>query len=151
MRIFKSTLVSALILVSGFLIFFMWTFRSQMYGYAIPVEEVYESLITRPIPASVTQLQGARSDSMQGYQAFLRFRAPSLRSAGLTSPPYELADCADVLPRLVLPEYLDSHFTPSWVTPSSAEICLQRLGLQGEASSYAAHDDGWVHFFSIAD
>ena len=151
MRIFRSTAVSVLALVGAFVMFVVWTFRSQFYGTAIPVEEIYESLITYPIPAAVTQLQGARSDSMQGYQAYLRFRAPSPLSAGLTSPLYEPVDCADILSRLVLPEYLDSRFTPEWLPPSSPETCLQRLGLQGDVTNFAAHSDGWVHFSGSAD
>ncbi len=148
MRKLRSLAISVFILIGGFYLFVAWSFRSQLHGTAIPVEEIFESLIASPIPAAVSQLQGARSDAMQGHLAFMRFQAPSLLSAGLTSPPYGPVDCAQILSRFVLPDFLKSPFSPEWAPPVSPEICLQTVDLQGGAgaTNYVVYDDGWVHF-----
>ncbi len=154
MRKLRFLVVSVFILVGGFYLFVLfvaWTWRSHLPGTAIPVEEIFESLIASPIPAAVTQLQGARSDSMQGYLALMRFQAPSPSSAGLTSPPYEPLDCAQILPGFVLPDFLDSPFSPEWAPPVSPDIRLQTVGLQAGFTNYLVYDDGWVHFLGSAD
>lgn len=140
-----------LVLVGGFYLFVGWAFRSQLRGTATPVEEIFETLIASPIPAAVTQLQGARSDSMQGYVAFVRFRAPSPSAAGLSSPPYDPVDCAEVVPQLVLPGFLDSPFVPEWAPPGFPEICLQTVGAREFVTGYVVYDDGWVHFLGSGD
>ncbi len=148
MRKLRSLAVSVFILIVGFYgLSFFWM-RAQMQGTSIPVDEVFEGLIANPIPTAVSQLQGARSDAMQGHLAFMRFQAPSLLSAGLTSPPYGPVDCAQILSRFVLPDFLKSPFSPEWAPPVSPEICLQTVDLQGGAgaTNYVVYDDGWVHF-----
>ena len=150
MRKLRSLAVSVFILIVGFYgLSFFWM-RAQMQGTVIPVDEVFESLIAYPIPTAVTQLQGAKSVSLQGYFAFMRFRAPSPAAAGLTRPPYEPVDCGEILPRLVLPDILKSPFSPEWAPPVSPEICLHTVGLQ-RVINYVVYDDGWVHFYGFGD
>ncbi len=151
MRKLRSLAISVFILIVGFYGFLFFTMRSQMQGTSIPVDEVFEGLIAYPIPTAVTQLQGAKSVSMQGYFAFMRFQAPSPASAGLTSPPYEPVDCSEILPRFVLPDMLKSPFSPEWAPPVSPEICLRTVGLQAGATNYVVYDDGWVYFHGWAD
>ena len=147
MRKLRSLAISVFILIGGFYLFVAWSFRSQLHGTAVPVEEIFESLIASPIPAAVSQLQGARSDAMQGHLAFMRFQAPSLLSAGLTSPPYEPVDCAEFLPWFDLPDFMESPFSPEWAPPASPEICLRTVD-RGGAINHVVYDDGWVHFSS---
>ena len=142
--------VSVFILIVGFYGLLFFTMRSKMQGTSIPVDEVFEGLITYPIPTVVTQLQGAKSVSIQGYFAFMRFQAPSPASAGLTSPPYEPVDCAEILPGFVLPDILKSPFSPEWAPPVSPEICLHTVGLP-RVINYVVYDDGWVHFHGWGD
>lgn len=151
MRKLRSLAVSVFILIVGFYGLLFFTMRSQMQGTSVPVDEVFESLIAYPIPTAVTQLQGAKSVSMQGYFAFMRFQAPSPASAGLTSPPYELVDCAEILPGFVLPDMLKSPFSPEWAPPVSPEICLHTVGLPRGVINYVVYDDGWVHFHTWGD
>ena len=151
MRILRFLAVFVFILVGGFYLFGAWTWHSHLRGTAIPVEEIFESLIASPIPAAVTQLQGAQGDSLRVHLAFMRFQAPSLLSVGLTSPPYEPVDCAKILPSFVFPDFLDSPFSPEWAPPVSPEICLQAVGLQAGFTNYLVYDDGWVHFRGFAD
>ena len=150
MRKLRSLAVSVLILIVGFYLLVILTMRSQMRGTVVPVDEVFESLIAYPIPTAVTQLQGAKSVSIQGYFAFMRFQAPSPASAGLTSPPYEPVDCAEILPGFVLPDILKSPFSPEWAPPVSPEICLHTVGLP-RVINYVVYDDGWVHFHGWGD
>ena len=117
MRKLRFLAVFVFILVGGFYLFGAWTWHSHLRGTAIPVEEIFESLIASPIPAAVSQLQGARSDAMQGHLAFMRFQAPSLLSAGLTSPPYGPVDCAQILWRFVLPSASKFRAKPAVPTP----------------------------------
>ena len=150
MRKLRSLAISVFILIVGFYGFLFFTMRSQMQGTSIPVDEVFEGLIAYPIPTAVTQLQGAKSLSMQGYRAFMRFKAPSPAAAGLTRPPYELVDCAEILPYFVLPDFLKSPFSPEWAPPVSPEICLHTVGLP-RVINYVVYDDGWVHFYGFGD
>ncbi len=147
MRKLRSLAVSVFILIVGFYGLVIWINRSQMQGTVIPVDEVFESLIAYPIPTAVTQLQGAQSSFITGHKAFMRFQAPSPAAAGLTSPPYEPVDCAEILPGFVLPDILKSPFSPEWAPPVSPEICLHTVGLQ-RVINYVVYDDGWVHFSS---
>jgi len=153
-RKLKVLAISVIILVGGFFVFGLfavWTFRSQMQGTSIPVDEVFESLIAYPIPTAVTQLQGAKSLSMQGYRAFIRFKAPSPAAAGLTSPPYEPVDCAEILPYFVLPDFLKSPFSPEWAPPVAPEICLHTVDLPRTVINYVVYEYGRVHFIGSAD
>ncbi len=151
MRKLRFLAVFVFILVGGFYLFGAWTWHSHLRGTAIPVEEIFESLIASPIPAAVSQLQGAQGDSLRVHLAFMRFQAPSPLSVGLTSPLYEPVDCAKILPRFVFPDFLDSPFSPEWAPPVSPEICLQAVGLQAGFTNYLVYDDGWVHFLGFAD
>ena len=150
MRKLRSLAVSVFILIVGFYgLSFFWT-RAQKQGTVIPVDEVFESLIADPITTTVTQLQGAKSVFITGHKAFMRFKAPSPAAAGLTSPPYEPVDCAEILPRFVLPDFLKSSFSPEWAPPVSPEICLHTVGLP-RVINYVVYDDGWVHFYGFGD
>ena len=150
MRKLRSLAVSVLILIVGFYGLVFWISRSNMQGTVIPVDEVFERLIAYPIPTAVTQLQGAKSSFITGHKAFMRFQAPSPAAAGLTSPPYEPVDCAEILPRFVLPDFLKSPFSPKWAPPVSPEICLHTVGLP-RVINYVVYDDGWVHFHGWGD
>jgi len=150
MRKLRSLAVSVFILIVGINGLSFFITRAQMQGTVIPVGEVFESLIAYPIPTAVTQLQGAKSVSIQGYFAFMRFKAPSPAAAGLTSPPYEPVDCAKFSPWFDLPDVMESPFSPAWTPPASPEICLQTVNLP-RVTNHVVYDDGWVHFRSSGD
>ncbi len=74
-------------------------------------DEAYRALIANPIPAAVTDLQGGGT-TWQGYSIALRFRAPSLESAGFTRPPYLQADCTQLHSELKANLFDPSPFIP---------------------------------------
>ncbi len=140
----------------GFVVFVLLvvtSFESRRSGTSIPVDELFETLIGRPVPADVIELQGAGT-TWQGYSIYLRFRAPSLEAAGFASPPYEPADCSRVIRILPLPESIDSPFAPAW-SPSLGPdaTCLEAHELVNEWTGSATHRvlqaGGWVHFVGI--
>lgn len=149
-------LLGVLLLLVGFALFAYWSFYSQFRGSDVPPQEVFEALIASPIPETVTNLQGARSNSMQGYLAYLRFQAPSLASAGLDGAKYQPVDCTEIALRLEPPDWILWAFSPEWALPSSPErSCLEATGLRNRwamrARNHIMYDRGWVHFVSSAD
>lgn len=156
MKTLRDIVVGLAVLFGAFTLFVYWRFSTQIEGTAIPTQEVFETLIANPVPDEVTELQGRASNSMQGYLAYLRFRAPSLEAAGLTSPPYQVVDCSYVKPRMQPPERLLAGFSPDWEPPSSAtSVCVEATDLRNnwaaEASNHALFADGWIHFTASGD
>ena len=104
----------------------------------------------RRTPAAVRDLQGGGT-TWQGYQIFLRFRAPSLEEAGFASPPYEEIDCEGMAARMAIPESIDSPFEPPWspgVGPRAT--CWQADEIRTEWTHLGTHrvlfDGHVVHF-----
>lgn len=76
-------------------------------------EEMFEAVLQKPIPASVTQLQGV-GDTWQGYQLFLRFRAAETEIESLIQTGYEAVDCAAISLKFRLPDQTYHRFDPPW-------------------------------------
>ncbi len=113
-------------------------------------EEAYRALIANPIPAAVTDLQGGGT-TWQGYSILLRFRAPSLESAGVTQPPYVQADCAWFRSDLKVNSLGPWPFAPEWKIPEGGNpVCLQWNELSNDWTTLGNHDvlyvEGWVFF-----
>ena len=143
--------VIPLLVVAGFFAYVVLTFRAQLRGTAIPADQVFETLIAQPIPDEVTDLQGVRADSMQGYVAFLRFRAPSLAAAGLAGPHYRPVACQEIRPYFQLPGFIASPFSPPWSMPAASELCVEASELPHGVHNRVAYTGGWIHFTSSAD
>ena len=110
-------------------------------------------LVADPVPAGLTDLQGAGT-TWQGYGIYLRFRASSLSAAGLASPPYEPADCAEVMRYLELPQNLTSEFSPVWAPTTGPDAtCQAAYELENEWTKLGSHrvmySGGWVHFVGM--
>ena len=145
-----STSVVALLFVGGLIAVLAGIMYLQMIGAFYDPEEGFERMIAYPVPAAVTDLQGAHRDSMQGYSAWLRFRAASLAAAGIASPPYVDRKCPDILALFHLPtDAQKSRFSPEWVVPASPTACMSTELPKG--SSYALYDNGQVFFSSTVD
>jgi hypothetical protein len=113
-------------------------------------EEAYRALIANPIPATVTHLQGGGT-TWQGYSISLRFRAPSLESAGFTQPPYRQVDCARLDPNVITNTFAPSPFTPEWNIPETGSPrCLKWSELSNDWTTLGNHSvlyvEGWVFF-----
>jgi hypothetical protein len=127
-----------------------YSWDQRMRGSSVPAAEMFAVLIRNPPPKTVSELQGAAT-TWQGYSAYLRFRAPSLDAAGITSPPYESVDCSEIAVRFAFPPQMDAPFSPPWSPPTSADqICVRQYELSNEwtrsGSHFAAWSDGWIHF-----
>ncbi len=112
--------------------------------------EAYRALIANPIPMAVADLQGGGT-TWQGYSISLRFRAPSLESAGFTRPPYVQADCGRVYTALMAHPLDPSPFSPRWQIPQAGNpVCLEWSELSNDWTSLGNHSvlylDGWVFF-----
>jgi hypothetical protein len=122
----------------------------RMRGSSLPPAEMFSALIRNPVPKAVSELQAAAT-TWQGYSAYLRFRAPSLDAAGISSPPYESVDCNEIADRFAFPTHMDAPFSPPWSPPTSRDrICVQQHELSNEWTGSASHfvvwADGWIHF-----
>ena len=140
--------------ILGFYAFVLASFHAQLSGTALEPTEIFETLIARPIPVAVSDLQAVASSGMQGYQAFARFRVASLGTVGLDRDPYEAADCDRIRLYLNLPARIRSPFSPEWELPESGE-CLKASGLENawaaEAMNHVLFQQGWVYFTSSGD
>jgi hypothetical protein len=113
-------------------------------------DEAYRALIANPIPTAVTDLQGGGT-TWQGYGISLRFRAPSLESAGVTQPPYVQANCTQVYYELTKHPLDPSPFVPKWKIPDVENpTCLEWSELSNEWTTLGNHSvlyaDGWIFF-----
>ncbi len=145
-----------LFLLFAFVLYAYWTIQSQMSGGWTEPEEVFEAVIARPIPDSVSDLQAVSASGMQGYLAYARFRAPSLESVGLTSPPYEAVECQGIRLGLVMPVFINSPFSPAWAPlEAEAPICLEAGSVPNRwavgARNRVALAGGFIHFASTGD
>ena len=87
----------------------------------------------------------------QGYSIFLRFRAPSLESAGFTQPPYVQAECTPVYSELMVNPLDPSPFNPEWEIPEAGNpTCLTWSELSNDWTTLGNHSvlyvDGRVFF-----
>jgi hypothetical protein len=113
-------------------------------------QAAYRALIADPIPAAVTDLQGGGT-TWQGYSIALRFRAPSLESAGFTQPPYVPADCARIQSELTASPLDPSPFIPEWQVPEGRNpTCLRWSELSNDWTKLGNHSvlyaEGWGFF-----
>ena len=149
---FVSCLLTAFVILGGLYALMAWIMHSHGSGSWYSAEEVYEDLIRSPIPAQVTDLQGGKKDSLQGYTAYLRFQAPSLSYVGFTRPTYERTDCSEVhVPSSLPTKPLRSRFTPEWTVPTDPTVCLRSVGLPHKVWNYVIHDKNWMYFVGNAD
>ena len=127
-----------------------WGFEARRRGTEVPPKQIYEALFSRPLPDEVRDLQ-ATGTTWQGYSLYLRFRTTSIRVAGITSPPYEYLEFADILRYLNLPAEMDSTFSPEWsVPPTESGSCLGAYELSNAwtklGSHYLMKSGEWVYF-----
>ena len=130
--------------------------QSQLSGGWTEPEEVFEAVIASPIPDAVSDLQAVSSSSMQGYVAYVRFRAPSLESVGLSSPPYETVECQRISFALMIPDFIDSPFSPEWAPfDEGARTCLEAGSVPNRwavgARNRVVLAGGFIHFVSSGD
>jgi len=126
------------------------SFEARRHGTEIAPNQIFEALFQRPVPDAVRNLQ-ASGTTWQGYSIYLRFQAPSFTVAGITSPPYENVECADIQSYLGLPAEIDSQFSPGWSVPSTESgSCLGAHELSNgwtkSGSHYLMKSGEWVHF-----
>ena len=143
-------------LLVAFVLYTYWAIQSQMRGGWTDPEEVFEAVIASPIPDSVSDLQAVSASGMQGYVAYARFRAPSLESVGLTSPPYEAVECQGIRLGLVLPDFIDSPFSPEWAPlEAGAPTCLEAGSVPNRwavgARNRVVLAEAFIHFASSGD
>ena len=143
-------------LVAAFVLYTYWTMHSQMSGRWTEPEEVFQALIAPAIPDSVSELQAVSANGMQGYQAYARFRAPSLESVGLTTPPYQSVDCPGIRFALRMPDFIDSPFSPEWAPLDGRDAtCLEARSVRNrwaaEARNHVVLAGGFIHFASSGD
>ena len=143
-----------LFLLFAFVLYTYWTIQSQMSGGWTEPEQVFEAVIASPIPDGVSDLQAVSASGMQGYLAYARFRAPSLESVGLTSPPYKAVECQGLRLGLMLPDFIDSPFSPEWAPlEAGAQICLEAGSVPNRfgARNRVVLAGGFIHFASSGD
>ena len=104
----------------------------------------------------MSDLQAVSASGMQGYLAYARFRAPSLESVGLTSPPYKAVECQGLRLGLMLPDFIDSPFSPEWAPlEAGAPICLEAGSVPNRwavgARNRVVLAVGFIHFASSGD
>jgi hypothetical protein len=117
-------------------------------------EQMFEHIIQKPLPPSVTKLQGC-GDIWQGYSIYLRFHAsPEFISKLLASGwrPTEWKRIEDHF-RLPSPEY--DRFTPAWTPDAIKEKeCYegQFPNSSGNGTHYLLLDraNGILYFYGIA-
>lgn len=127
-----------------------WNFEARRHGTDIPAGEIYAALLSKPVPETVVNLQAAGT-TWQGYSLYLRFRASSLHSAGITTPPYQAVDCVAILSRLTLPATIHSTFSPEWTVPDPENgSCFEALeignGWTKLGSHYVMKSGEWIYF-----
>lgn len=125
-------------------------FDARRHGTEIPPRQIFEALLSRPVPDAVRDLQ-ATGTTWQGYSIYLRFKTSSVQAAGITSPPYEYIECAEILPYLNLPAEINSTFAPEWaVPPAESGSCLGVYELSNawtkSGSHYLMKSGEWVYF-----
>jgi hypothetical protein len=145
-----------LLLLVAFGLYTVWAMQSQVSGGWTEPEEVFEVVIASPIPDGVSDLQAVSSSGMQGYVAYVRFRAPSLESVGLTSPPYETVECQRIRFALTIPDFIDSPFSPEWAPfGEGARTCLEAGSVPNHwavgARNHVVLARGFIHFVSSSD
>jgi hypothetical protein len=156
MRQLARLIGGVLFLLAAFLLYTYWTLQSQMSGGWMEPGEVFEAVIASPIPDGVSELQAVSASGMQGYLAYLRFRAPSLESIGLTSPPYETVDCQGIRFALRMPDFIDSPFSPEWAPlEARGATCLEAASVPNHWAAGARNRvvlaGGFIHFASSGD
>ena len=151
-----SLLGCVLFLLFAFVLYTYWSMQSQMSGGWAKPEEVFEAVIASPMPDGVSDLQAVSASGMQGYLAYTRFRAPSLESVGLTSPPYEAVECQGIRLGLMMPDFIDSPFSPEWAPlEAGTTTCLEAGSVPNRwavgARNRVALAGGLIHFASTGD
>lgn len=76
-------------------------------------QEMFAAVLQKPMPTSVTQLQGV-GDTWQGYQLFLRFQAADADIEALIQSGYEGVDCDAIASDFRLPNQSYDSFNPPW-------------------------------------
>lgn len=102
-------------------------------------EEMFEAVLQKPIPASVTQLQGV-GDTWQGYQLFLQFQAAHTDIESLIQSGYETVDCAAISTQFRLPDRAYDRFDPPWENLNiAAKDCYSANGLTNSWTGSGSH------------
>ncbi len=117
-------------------------------------QEMFEYTIQKPIPASVTNLQGV-GDTWQGYNLYIRFQASDADIDALIALGFEPDTWQSISNRFDIPNGYDS-FKPGW---SPASIAIKECysfddvsnSWTGSGSHYLVIDrsTGTVYFYGI--
>ncbi|WP_299492058.1 hypothetical protein [Acaryochloris sp. IP29b_bin.137] len=76
-------------------------------------EKMFTEVLQKPIPDSITQLQGV-GDTWQGYQVFLRFQAAKADIQSILQSGYKSVDCDAISSDFRLPDPSYDRFDPPW-------------------------------------
>lgn len=96
-------------------------------------EEMFEALIQSPIPADITNLEGA-GDTWQGHSIYLRFQATSTFIEAYIAQEFEEVPCETLVGYLELPDRSYDVFDPSWEPEKvTSGRCFRSEGPVGES------------------
>lgn len=102
-------------------------------------EEMFAAVLQKPIPASVTQLQGV-GDTWQGYQLFLRFQAADADIKSLLQLGYEVVDYDAIASNFRLPDQSYDRFDPPWQPQAiSTNQCWTAHSISNSWTSSGTH------------
>lgn len=152
-RPLNKTLVAFLSIALAVMVFvgyMMWSLDARHHRVDLPPGEIFEALFSRPLPEVVEDLQTA-GRHWQGYSIYLRFRAPSLAAAGVTSPPYQPVDCSEIRFQFIIPPTIHSTFSPFWYPPGAGDgVCFRARDIENDWTKLGSHfvmkSGEWVHF-----
>lgn len=102
-------------------------------------EEMFAAVLQKPIPASITQLQGV-GDTWQGYQLFLRFQAAESDIQSLLQSGYKSVDCDAITSNFRLPDPSYDRFDPPWQPQvSSKNECWTANPVSNSWTGFGTH------------
>jgi hypothetical protein len=117
-------------------------------------EQMFEHIIQRPIPASVSDLQGV-GDTWQGYSIYLRFHATPDFIASFLQSGWQPIEWQRIEYRFQLPHISYDRFTPSWAPNAvTRKECYEGHfpNSWGTGTHYLLVDraSGTLYFYGIA-
>lgn len=102
-------------------------------------EEMFAAVLQKPIPESITQLQGV-GDTWQGYRLFLRFQAAEADIQSLLQSGYKSVDCDAISSDFRLPDPSYNRFDPPWQPPaSSTNECWTTNSVSNSWTGFGTH------------
>jgi hypothetical protein len=119
-----------------------------------PASDAFRALLSDPIPASVTNLQGF-GNTWQGYGFYLRFNASKADIDAIIAQGFKPATWTSISYRFNLPDG-ENPFTPDWNPASiSTKECYELDGVKNGWTHSGAHylvidrSTGTVYFHGV--